>query len=164
MGLTEEQAYSSIRFSFSVLNTPEDVRLAVDRIVEAGKYPLMLDWFDLARQHVTDVIGIEDWMGLEYMYGPNYTWEGFQLMGFQVSMMRSGSDRTLPIMPFVTPSNDTNFLLKATSGLAQGAKHLFFWTYGPTCMSTENYWSVLSLDGLPSHEQAVEHPGLAVHR
>ena len=35
MGLTERQAYSSIRFSFSVLNTAEDVRLAVDRIVEA---------------------------------------------------------------------------------------------------------------------------------
>ena len=32
--------------------------------------PLSLDWFDLARQRAVDVIGIEDWMGLQYMYGP----------------------------------------------------------------------------------------------
>src|SRR5215470_5260188 len=38
-----------------------------------GGYPLSLDWFDLARQRAVDVIGIEDWMGLQYMYGPRYT-------------------------------------------------------------------------------------------
>ena len=108
-----------------------------------GGWPLALDWFDLARNHAVDLIGIEDWMGLQYMYGPRYTWEGFQLMGFQTSMMRSGSDATLPIIAWVTPSNDTNFVLKASSALAQGAKHLFFWTYGPTCFGTENYWADL---------------------
>src|SRR5262249_9820398 len=51
-----------------------------------GGYPLSLDWFDLARRRALDVMGIEDWMGLQYMYGPRYTWEGFQLMGFQASM------------------------------------------------------------------------------
>src|SRR5262245_31277159 len=56
-----------------------------------GGYPLSLDWFDLARQRAVDVIGIEDWMGLQYMYGPRYTWEGFQLLGFQASIFRSAS-------------------------------------------------------------------------
>ena len=37
-----------------------------------------------------DLFGIEDWMGLQYMYGPDFTWEGFQLMGFQAAMFRSG--------------------------------------------------------------------------
>jgi hypothetical protein len=49
-------------------------------------HPLSLDWFNLARHRAVDVIGIEDWMGLQYMYGPRYTWEGFQLMGFQAAM------------------------------------------------------------------------------
>lgn len=108
-----------------------------------GGWPLALDWFGLARNHAVDVAGIEDWMGLQYMYGPSYTWEGPQLMGFQASIFRSGSDGSMPIIAWITPSNDTNFLLKATSALAEGAKHLFFWTYGPTCTSTENYWSDL---------------------
>lgn len=34
MGLTEEQAYASVRFSFSVLNTEEEVDYAVEKIVE----------------------------------------------------------------------------------------------------------------------------------
>jgi hypothetical protein len=108
-----------------------------------GGWPLALDWFALARNKAVDLIGIEDWMGLQYMYGPRYTWEGPQLMGFQATMMRSGSEGTLPIIAWITPSDETNFLLKATSALAQGAKHLFFWTYGPTCSGTENYWSDL---------------------
>ena len=106
-------------------------------------WPLALDWFDLARTRAVDMIGIEDWMGLKYMYGPAYTWEGPQLMGFQASIFRSGSAGTLPIMTWITPSDETGFLLKASSALAQGAKHCFFWMYGPTCQSTENYWSDL---------------------
>ena len=111
-----------------------------------GGAPLALDWFDLARRRAVDLIGIEDWMGLQYMYGPNYTWEGFQLMGFQSAMMRSGAisgGEPIPIIAWITPSDETNFRLKATSALCQGAKHFFFWTYGPTCTSTENYWSDL---------------------
>jgi hypothetical protein len=99
------------------------------------------------------MIGIEDWMGLSYMYGPNFTWEGPQLMGFQAAIFRSGSAGTLPIMAWITPSDATGFALKAASALAQGAKHCFFWTYGPTCLSTENYWSDLrgAYDGVARH-------------
>ena len=112
-----------------------------------GGAPLALDWFDLARRRAVDLIGIEDWMGLQYMYGPHFTWEGFQLMGFQAAMMRSGGisrgGEPLPIIAWITPSDETNFRLKSSSALCQGAKHFFFWTYGPTCTSTENYWSDL---------------------
>ena len=108
-----------------------------------GGHPLSLDWFDLARQRAVDVIGIEDWMGLQYMYGPRYTWEGFQLMGFQAAMFRSGSRGRQPIIAWITPSDATNLALKTSSALAQGAKHFFYWTYGPTATSTENYWSDL---------------------
>jgi hypothetical protein len=108
-----------------------------------GGHPLSLDWFDLTRQRAVDVIGIEDWMGLQYMYGPRYTWEGFQLMGFQAAMFRSGSRGRQPIIAWITPSDATNLVLKTSSALAQGAKHFFYWTYGPTATSTENYWSDL---------------------
>jgi hypothetical protein len=127
-----------------------------------GNWSLALDWFELARLRAVDVIGIEDWMGLQYMYGPTYTWEGPQLMGFQTSIMRSGGGAQQPVIAWITPSNDTNFILKATSALAQGAKHLFFWTYGPTCSSTENYWSDLrgAYDGMARYARqlaAAEH-------
>jgi hypothetical protein len=108
-----------------------------------GGWPLALDWFDLARTRAVDMIGIEDWMGLQYMYGPEFTWEGPQLMGFQATIFRSASGGTLPIMAWITPSDEMGFLLKMSSALAQGAKHTFFWTYGPTAQSTENYWSDL---------------------
>ncbi len=108
-----------------------------------GNYPLSLDWFDLGRQKAVDVIGIEDWMGLQYMYGPDYTWEGFQLMGFQASIFRSGSRGEIPIIAWITPSDETNVRLKTASALCQGVKHFFYWTYGPTATSTENYWSDL---------------------
>ena len=68
-------------------------------------------------------------MGLQYMYGPNTTWEGFELMGFQAAIFRSGSRGALPIMAWITPSDETNLRLKTTSALCQGAKHFF---YGPT--------------------------------
>jgi hypothetical protein len=90
-----------------------------------------------------DLIGIEDWMGLQFMYGPNSTWEGFQLMGFQAAIFRSGSRGTLPVIAWITPSDETNLRLKTASALCQGAKHFFYWTYGPTATSTENYWSDL---------------------
>ncbi|MEM7392424.1 MAG: beta-galactosidase trimerization domain-containing protein, partial [Verrucomicrobiota bacterium] len=115
-----------------------------------GGAPLALDWFDLVRQKAVDLIGIEDWLGLQYMYGPNSTWEGFQLMGFQAAIMRSGGRSEVPIMAWITPSDETNLRLKSASALCQGAKHFFYWTYGPTATSTENYWSDLrgSYDGI----------------
>jgi hypothetical protein len=117
-----------------------------------GGSPLAADWFDLARSKAVDLIGIEDWMGLQYMYGPNTTWEGFQLMGFQAAIFRSGSRGTLPIIAWITPSDETNLRLKSASALCQGAKHFFYWTYGPTATSTENYWSDLrgAYDGIVS--------------
>jgi hypothetical protein len=108
-----------------------------------GRPALAADWFDLARRRAVDLAGIEDWMGLQYMYGPNYTWEGFQLMGFQAAIFRSASRGQLPIIAWITPSDETNLRLKSASALCQGAKHFFYWTYGPTCTSTENYWSDL---------------------
>jgi len=108
-----------------------------------GGAPLAADWFALARTRAVDLIGIEDWMGLQYMYGPNFTWEGFQLMGFQAAIFRSGSQGKMPIIAWITPSDETNLRLKSASALCQGAKHFFYWTYGPTATSTENYWSDL---------------------
>jgi hypothetical protein len=115
-----------------------------------GRPALAADWFDMARKQAVDLAGIEDWMGLQYMYGPDFTWEGFQLMGFQAAMFRSGSGGTLPIIAWITPSDETNLRLKTASALCQGAKHFFYWTYGPTCTSTENYWSDLrgAYDGI----------------
>lgn len=108
-----------------------------------GNYPLACDWFALGRRRAVDLVGIEDWMGLQYMYGPNWTWEGFQLMGFQAAIFRSASRGTQPTIAWITPSDETNLRLKTASALCQGTKHFFYWTYGPTCTSTENYWSDL---------------------
>lgn len=108
-----------------------------------GGAPLALDWFEVGRDRPVDMIGIEDWMGLQYMYGPNTTWEGFQLMGFQAAIFRSASRGRLPTIAWITPSDETNLRLKSYSALCQGAKHFFYWTYGPTATSTENYWSDL---------------------
>ncbi|MDP7289128.1 MAG: hypothetical protein QGH94_14170 [Phycisphaerae bacterium] len=111
-----------------------------------GGSPLAADWFDIARSGAVDLIGIEDWMGLQYMYGPNTTWEGFQLMGFQAAIFRSGSrarHEAIPTIAWITPSDETNLRLKTASAMCQGAKHFFYWTYGPTATSTENYWSDL---------------------
>ncbi len=115
-----------------------------------GGFPLSLDCFSMARDRVVDVIGIEDWLGLDYMYGPSSTWEGFQLIGFQAAMMRSGSRGGIPIITWVTPGDEKNIRLKSASALCQGAKHFFYWTYGPTATSTENYWSDLrgAYDGI----------------
>jgi Beta-galactosidase trimerisation domain len=114
-------------------------------------WPLAADWFDIGRRHAVDMIGIEDWLGLQFMYGPAFTWEGFQLMGFQAAMLRSASRGKIPIITWITPSDERNLRLKAASALCQGAKHFFYWTYGPTATSTENYWS----------DQPGSYPGMA---
>lgn len=108
-----------------------------------GGWPLTLDWFGLARERALDVAAIEDWLGLQYMFGPAATWDGFQLIGWQAAIFRSGSRGEMPIMTWITPSDERNFRLKTASALCQGSKHFFFWTYGPTATSTENYWSDL---------------------
>ena len=114
-------------------------------------WPLAADWFDIGRRGAVDIIGIEDWMGLQFMYGPQYTWEGFQLMGFQATIFRSASRGQIPIIAWITPSDERNLRLKAASALCQGAKNFYYWTYGPTATSTENYWS----------DQPGSYPGMA---
>ncbi|MBA3483202.1 MAG: beta-galactosidase trimerization domain-containing protein [Pirellulales bacterium] len=116
-----------------------------------GGWHLAADWFDIGRRRAVDMIGIEDWLGLQFMYGPSFTWEGFQLMGFQAAMFRSASRGEQPIMAWITPSDERNLRLKAGSALCQGAKHFYYWTYGPTATSTENYWS----------DQPGSYPGMA---
>src|SRR3954463_2384967 len=116
-----------------------------------GGWHLAADWFDIGRRRAVDMIGIEDWLGLQFMYGPNFTWEGFQLMGFQAAMLRSSSRGELPIMAWLTVSDERNLRLKAASSLCQGAKNFYYWTYGPTATSTENYWS----------DQPGSYPGMA---
>ncbi|MEO5802968.1 MAG: beta-galactosidase trimerization domain-containing protein [Verrucomicrobiota bacterium] len=116
-----------------------------------GGWPLAADWFDIGKRRAVDMIGIEDWLGLQFMYGPDFTWEGFQLMGFQASIFRSASRGEMPIMTWITPSDEHNLRLKAASALAQGSKNFFYWTYGPTSTSTENYWS----------DQPGSYPGMA---
>jgi hypothetical protein len=116
-----------------------------------GGWHLAADWFDIARRRAVDMFSIEDWMGLQFMYGPEFTWEGFQLMGFQAAIVRSASRGELPIMAWITPSDARNLRLKAASALCQGAKHFYYWTYGPTATSTENYWS----------DQPGSYPGMA---
>jgi len=64
-------------------------------------------------------------------------------MGFQAAIFRSASRGTLPIIAWITPSDETNLRLKSASALAQGAKHFVYWNFGPTALSTENYWSDL---------------------
>jgi hypothetical protein len=116
-----------------------------------GGWHLAADWFDIGRRRAVDMIGIEDWLGLQFMYGPSFTWEGFQLMGFQAAMLRSSSRGELPIMAWLTVSDERNLRLKAASSLCQGAKNFYYWTYGPTATSTENYWS----------DQPGSYPGMA---
>jgi hypothetical protein len=116
-----------------------------------GGWHLAADWFDIARRHAVDLVGIEDWLGLQFMYGPDFTWEGFQLMGFQANMIRSASRGSSPVIAWITPSDERNLRLKAMSSLCQGAKNFYYWTYGPTATSTENYWS----------DQRGSYPGMA---
>ena len=127
-----------------------------------GGWPLALDWFGLARARAVDVMGIEDWLGLQFMYGPHFTWEGFQLIGFQAAIFRSGSRGEQPVIAWITPSDERNLRLKSASALCQGAKHFYYWTYGPTATSTENYWSDLrgAYDGIVAmtrHLAGAEH-------
>ena len=57
----------------------------------------------------------------------------------------------------ITPSDDGYLRLKAYSALGQGAKSFFFWTFGPTYIGTENYWSDLQseYDGIAKMGRAM---------
>jgi hypothetical protein len=103
-----------------------------------------LDFFEIGAQKAVDVLSAEDWMGLNHMYGPNYTWLGAQGFEFLSAIYRSGiGDSKMALRGLITPSDDGYLRLKAYSALAQGSKSFFFWTFGPTYIGTENYWSDL---------------------
>ncbi|GMU23460.1 MAG: hypothetical protein AMXMBFR13_35380 [Phycisphaerae bacterium] len=106
-------------------------------------YPL-LDLFELGEQQSVDVLSSEDWLGLNHMYGPGNTWTGAQSFAYLNAILRSAiGDRPMKLLGLITPSDDRYLRLKAYSSLAQGAKAFYFWTFGPTYIGTENYWSDL---------------------
>lgn len=111
----------------------------------------MLDIFELAAQNSVNQLAIEDWLGLNHMYGPEYTWTGGQTFGYYNAIVRSAiGEKQIKMQGLITPSDDKYLRLKAYSGLGQGDKSFYFWSYGPTYVSTENYWSDLrsQYDGL----------------
>ncbi|MBN1420104.1 MAG: hypothetical protein JXP34_15100 [Planctomycetes bacterium] len=119
----------------------------------------MLDLFEIGRQEAVDILSAEDWMGLNHMYGPGTTWTGAQSLAYLSAILRSGiGDRRVSLRALITPSDDGYLRLKAYSAIGQGARSLFFWTFGPTSIGTENYWSDLRsmYDGIAKTTRALE--------
>jgi hypothetical protein len=118
----------------------------------------LLDLFELGRQETVDLLDAEDWMGLNHMYGPGSTWTGAQTFEYLSAILRSSmTGRPMTLMGLITPSDDGYLRLKACSALGQGAKCFFFWTFGPTYIGTENYWSDLrsEYDGIAKFTRAL---------
>ncbi len=118
-----------------------------------------LDFFEIGAQEAVDILSAEDWLGLNRMYGPNYTWTGAPAFGYLNALMRSSiGDRRVALRSLITPSDDGYLRLKAYSALGQGSKSFFFWTFGPTYIGTENYWSDLrgEYDGIAKFTRALE--------
>ena len=118
-----------------------------------------LDFFEIGQQQAVDVLSAEDWLGLNHMYGPSYTWTGGQAFGYLNAILRSGiGDRPIALRGLITPSDDGYLRLKAYSAIGQGAKSFFMWCYGPTFIGTENYWSDLrsEYDGIAKLTAALE--------
>jgi hypothetical protein len=121
----------------------------------------MLDLFELGSQRVVDPLSAEDWLGLNHMYGPAYTWTGAQTFAYFTAICRSAVQSAKPpivLRGLITPSDDAYLRLKAYSAIGQGARSFFFWTYGPTYIGTENYWSDLrsEYDGIAKLSRAIE--------
>ncbi len=119
----------------------------------------MLDIFELVEQDSVNQLAVEDWFGLNHMYGPNYTWTGGQTFAYYNAIVRSAiGDKPISMQGLITPSDDKYLRLKAFSGLGQGDKSFYFWSYGPTYVSTENYWSDLrsEYDGIVKLNRSLE--------
>lgn len=117
-----------------------------------------LDLFEIGQQEAVDILSTEDWLGLNHMYGPGYTWTGGQSHGYLAAIFRSGiGDKNVALRSLITVSDDGYLRLKAYSALGQGVKSFFFWTYGPTFIGTENYWSDLrsEYDGIAKLSRAL---------
>lgn len=122
----------------------------------------LLDLFELGAQRTVDHLSAEDWLGLNHMYGPAYTWTGAQSFAYLNAILRGAIEHNPAAQPMqlrslITPSDDRYLRLKAYSSLGQGAKSLFFWTFGPTYIGTENYWSDLrsEYDGIAKLNRAL---------
>jgi hypothetical protein len=124
----------------------------------------MLDLFEIGAQRSVDQLSAEDWLGLNHMYGPQYTWTGAQSFEYFNAICRSARAEAPAGQPpmlqraLITVSDDKYLRLKAFSALGQGVKSFFFWTYGPTCIGTENYWSDLrsEYDGIAKLGRTLE--------
>lgn len=119
----------------------------------------MLDVFELGAQESVSQLSVEDWLGLNHMYWEGYTWSGGQTFGYYNAIARSAiADKPIMQRALITPSDDGYLQLKAYSSLGQGAKSFFFWTFGPTYIGTENYWSDLrsEYDGIVKLNRALE--------
>jgi hypothetical protein len=124
-----------------------------------GMGALNLDLFEIGRQQAVDIVSAEDWMGLNHMYGPKYTWLGGQGFGYLTAVLRGGiRERSVALRGLITPSDDRYLRLKAYSTIGQGSKSIFYWTFGPTYIGTENYWSDLRsmYDGIAKTSRALE--------
>ena len=116
-----------------------------------------LDLFELASQHSVDQIG-GGLAGANHMYGPAYTWTGAQSFAYFNAVIRSAiGGRDILQRGLITPSDNSYLRLKAYSAMGQGVKSFFFWTYGPTYIGTENYWSDLrsEYDGIAKLNRAL---------
>ncbi len=119
----------------------------------------MLDLIELGRTRAVDILAAEDWLGLNHMYGPKYTWSGAQSFAYLSAILRSGmtGHPEMDLMGLITPSDDRYLRLKAYSNVGQGSKTIFYWTFGPTYIGTENYWSDLHsmYDGVAKTNRAL---------
>jgi hypothetical protein len=123
----------------------------------------MLDLFELGAQRSVDQLSAEDWIGLNHMYGPDYTWTGAQSFEYFCAICRSAAvcapkDEPMLLRTLITVSDDKYLQLKAYSAIGQGIKSFFFWTFGPTYIGTENYWSDLrsEYDGIAKLGRALQ--------
>lgn len=104
----------------------------------------MLDIFEVGKQQSVSEFSTEDWLGLNHMYWSNYTWTGGQTFAYLNALSRSAAaENSISLRGLLTVSDEKYLRLKAYSSLGQGTKSFFYWTFGPTFISTENYWSDL---------------------
>lgn len=119
----------------------------------------MLDIFEVAKQNSVSEFSTEDWLGLNRMYWENYTWTGGQTFGYLSALSRSAATpHSLSLRSLLTVSDEKYLRLKAFSGLGQESKSIFYWTFGPTYIGTENYWSDLKsmYDGIAKVNKDIE--------
>jgi hypothetical protein len=119
----------------------------------------LLDLFELGQKRVVDQLSAEDWVGLNHMYGPAYTWTGAQTFEYFNAICSSAiAGHDMHLRALITVSDDDYLRLKCYSAIGQGTRSFFFWTFGPTYIGTENYWSDLrsEYDGIAKLGRTLE--------